>query len=281
MASWSSPPMVSSIRWPVFQSTSSTSASSASAWKMASMRPRITQGPRRRMTPDLGLGWRKGGVAGGRDVAAGPFDQLGGQVAAGAVGELVGLQQVGEVAGTALQQAVDHRPEPGRRLGRRGQRPDHRPVEVAGAAGVVQHLDDRQDPRRLGPGRRRVDPGGVEQVVAGATAAEGVGLTRRDPGLQRPRGGLLQLHRRGEALGEHRVVLVLGTAAGMGPADALPEPLGERAGGGLLGLDEDLHRRMAGRLGPERAGALEIFSEPWYHQAEVSTSSCLARVMAT
>ena len=86
---------------------------------------------------------------------------------------------------------------------------------------------------------------------------EGVGLTRRDPGLQRPQGGLLQLHRRGEALGEHRVVLVLGTAAGMGPADALPEPLGERAGGGLLGLDEDLHRRMAGRLGPERAGALE------------------------
>ena len=67
----------------------------------------------------------------------------------------------------------------------------------------------------------------------------------------------------------------------MGPADALPEPLGERAGGRLLGLDEDLHRRMAGRLGPERAGALGVFSEPWYHQAEVSTSSCLARVMAT
>ena len=107
---------------------------------------------------DLGLGWRKGGVAGGRDVAAGPFDQLGGQVAAGAVvGELVGLQQVGEVAGTALQQAVDHRPEPGRRRAPRAW-PDHRPVEVAGAAGVVQHLDDRQDPRgsvRAGVGSTR------------------------------------------------------------------------------------------------------------------------------
>ena len=28
-------------------------------------------------------------------------------------------------------------------------------------------------------------------------------------------------------------------------------------------------------------GPLGVFSEPWYHQAEVSTSSCLARVMAT
>ena len=28
-------------------------------------------------------------------------------------------------------------------------------------------------------------------------------------------------------------------------------------------------------------GPFGVFSDPWYHQAEVSTSSCLARVTAT
>ena len=182
MASWSSPPMVSRSAGRSSSPPARPRRPQASAWKMASMRPRTTQGPMRRMTPTSASGGG-GGVAGGREVAAGPFDQLGGGVAAGAVaGEVVGVQQVGEAAGPALQQAVDHRPEPGGGLGRRGQRPDHRPVEVARAAGVVQHLADREDPGRLDPGRRRVDPGGVEQVVAGRDGGpEGVGLTRRDP----------------------------------------------------------------------------------------------------
>src|SRR6185503_2814711 len=83
---------------------------------------------------DLGLGWGEGGIPGGGEVAAGLFDVLGGDVVGGVV---VGVQQVGEVAGAPLQQAVDHRAEPGGRLGRRRQRPDNRPVEVPGAAGVV------------------------------------------------------------------------------------------------------------------------------------------------
>ena len=68
---------------------------------------------------DLGVGWGKAGVAGGREVAGGPFDQLRGGEAAGAVGvEVIAVQQVGEAAGPSFQQTVDDGAEPGGGLGR-------------------------------------------------------------------------------------------------------------------------------------------------------------------
>src|SRR4029453_6657275 len=118
MASWSRPPADWSSCRPVFQSTSSTAGAPSPAtvsagpapapgsWKMASMRPRTTQGPTRRGAPTPGS--RGGGVGGGRCERGGA-----GGAGGGVAGEVVDVQEVGEAAGAPLQQAVDHDAEPG------------------------------------------------------------------------------------------------------------------------------------------------------------------------